>query len=224
MSSNKPGGFGKMGGAFGRREARPGGARAAAAPYARPANASGPALGAHAASTANMSIEAAIAQQQSVYVPGAPAPALGARAGPSKAKTDKRVTVVREGGGKKWEDPTLLEWDPTHFRLFVGNLGGEVTDDTVLRAFSKYPSVSKARVIRDRKTAKSKGYGFVAFRNSDDYFRAFKDMNGSYIGSHPVLLRKAQTEIKTKTVTGSKPYHKAVNPLLAAQEKKYRKR
>jgi hypothetical protein len=108
----------------------------------------------------------------------------------------KEKTVVREGGGKTWEDPSLLEWDPLHPRLFIGNLAGEVTDDSLLKAFSKYPSVVKARVVRDKRTTKSKSFGFVSFSNTDDYFRAAKDMNGKYIGSHPVLIKKATSEVK----------------------------
>ena len=108
----------------------------------------------------------------------------------------KQKTVIRTGGGEKWQDPTLLEWDPSHFRLFVGNLAGEVTDDSLLKAFAKFPSVQKARVVRDKRTTKSKGYGFVSFVDGDEYFQAARDMQGKYIGSHPVLLRKSTTEIK----------------------------
>lgn len=115
------------------------------------------------------------------------------------ADQTKQKTVVREGGGKTWEDPSLLEWDPLHPRLFIGNLAGEVTDDSLLKAFSKYPSVVKARVVRDKRTTKSKSFGFVSFSNTDDYFRAAKDMNGKYIGSHPVLIKKATSEVKAST-------------------------
>ncbi|KAF1973380.1 hypothetical protein BU23DRAFT_568387 [Bimuria novae-zelandiae CBS 107.79] len=113
--------------------------------------------------------------------------------------TGKQKTVVREGGGKTWEDQSLLEWDPLHPRLFIGNLAGEVTDDSLLKAFSKYPSVSKARVVRDKRTTKSKSYGFVSFANTDDYFRAAKEMQGKYIGSHPVLIKRATSEVKATT-------------------------
>ncbi|KAL8727761.1 MAG: hypothetical protein Q9166_005816 [cf. Caloplaca sp. 2 TL-2023] len=108
----------------------------------------------------------------------------------------KQKTVIRSGGGQTWQDPSLLEWDPAHFRLFVGNLAGEVTDESLLKAFAKFPSVEKARVVRDKRTTKSKGYGFVSFADGDEYFRAARDMQGKYIGSHPVLLRKSTTEIK----------------------------
>ncbi|KAE8350030.1 hypothetical protein BDV28DRAFT_139940 [Aspergillus coremiiformis] len=115
---------------------------------------------------------------------------------PVTGQAEAQKTVARSGGGQNWTDTTLLEWDPAHFRLFVGNLAGEVTDDSLLKAFSKYMSVQKARVIRDKRTQKSKGYGFVSFSDGDDYFKAAREMQGKYIGSHPVLLRRATTEVR----------------------------
>ncbi|ROT37410.1 RNA-binding domain-containing protein [Sodiomyces alkalinus F11] len=115
---------------------------------------------------------------------------------------EKQKTVAREGGGKKWTDDSLLEWDPSHLRLFVGNLAGEVTDDSLLKAFARWQSVQRARVIRDKRTSKSKGYGFVSFSDADDFFQAAKEMNGKYIQSHPVVVRKAKTEIKVTNVKG----------------------
>ncbi|KAF6797030.1 RNP domain-containing protein [Colletotrichum sojae] len=127
-----------------------------------------------------------------------PDPAAAAAA--ANAPPERKKTVVREGGGKKWTDDTLAEWDPSHLRLFVGNLAGEVTDDSLLKAFSRWTSVQKARVVRDKRTAKSKGYGFVSFSDADDFFQAAKEMNGKYIQSHPVVVRKANTEIKITNV------------------------
>lgn len=69
-------------------------------------------------------------------------------ANPSDGKTsnpDKKVTVIRKGGGQTWEDNSLLEWDPTQFRIMVGNLAGEVTDDSLAKAFA--PTVSPRRVL-----------------------------------------------------------------------------
>ena len=156
--------------------------------------------------------EAQIAQWQSAYVNPADEAAKpqGPNAGtPSVASTpipiptpqaEPQVTVTRSGGGQQWTDPTLLEWDPAHFRLFVGNLAGEVTDDSLLKAFARYSSVQKARVIREKRTQKSKGYGFISFSDGDDYFKAAREMQGKYIGSHPILLRRANTEVKPVSV------------------------
>lgn len=128
----------------------------------------------------------------------------------SDSKTNQK-TVVRSGGGSQWTDSSLLEWDPAHFRLFVGNLAGEVTDDVLFKAFSRWPSVEKARVIRDKRTTKSKGYGFVSFSDGDDFFQAARDMQGKYIGSHPVLLRRSTTEIKAVTPKDNKRHGKGKN-------------
>ncbi|KAG6031765.1 hypothetical protein E4U41_007441 [Claviceps citrina] len=127
-----------------------------------------------------------------------------AAAPPGGGHPDKKKTVVRQGGGKKWTDDTLLEWDPAHLRLFVGNLAGETTDDSLLKAFAPWRSVQRAKVIRDKRTNKSKGYGFVSFSDADDFFNAAKTMNGQYIQSHPVIVKKANTDIKAVHVKDKK--------------------
>lgn len=125
-------------------------------------------------------------------------PSIGPSSNSATDNTPK--TVQRSGGGTTWTDNTLLEWDPAHFRLFVGNLAGEVTDDFLLKAFSRYSSVQKARVVRDKRTTKSKGYGFVSFSDGDEYFDAGREMQGKYIGSHPVLLKRSNTEVRATPV------------------------
>uniref|UniRef100_A0A093XM42 Putative RNA-binding protein C22E12.02 n=1 Tax=Talaromyces marneffei PM1 TaxID=1077442 RepID=A0A093XM42_TALMA len=131
----------------------------------------------------------------SASIPGTPTYSTSTSHTPIPTQPDSK-TVVRSGGGQTWTDSTLLEWDPAHFRLFVGNLAGEVTDDSLKKAFSKYPSIQKARVIRDKRTEKSRGYGFISFSDGDDYFKAGREMQGKYIGSHPILLRRAMTEVR----------------------------
>ncbi|KAF8528951.1 hypothetical protein BU17DRAFT_80105 [Hysterangium stoloniferum] len=130
-----------------------------------------------------------ILAQQSVYVPGAMIDKRGG-AGGKVAKGGKRTTVLRKGAGKVWEDQTLLEWDPKWFRLFVGDLSNDVSDDVLANAFNKYTSFTKARVIRDRLSQKAK-YGFVAFSDPEDFLKAWKEMDGKYVGNRPVKLKKA---------------------------------
>lgn len=139
----------------------------------------------------------------------AEAAAKAAQEGATNSANEKKKTVYREGGGKKWADDSLTEWDPNHLRLFVGNLAGETTDDSLLKAFGRWQSVQKAKVIRDKRTNKSKGYGFVSFSDPDDFFQAAKEMNGKYIQSHPVVVRKSTTEIKP--VAAKDERHKGKN-------------
>ena len=81
--------------------------------------------------------------------------------------------------------------NPKHFRLFVGNLGPDASDGVLAAAFAAYVSVSTVHVPVDPKTGQNRGYGFVAFARPDDYLRAFKEMNGQYVGLRPVQLKRA---------------------------------
>ncbi|CAG8553367.1 2282_t:CDS:2 [Paraglomus occultum] len=120
----------------------------------------------------------------------------------------KQKTIVRAAGGEVWEDPTLLEWDLNDFRLFCGDLGNEVTDEVLHKAFSKYSSVQKAKVIRDKRTGKTKGYGFVSFKDADEFVKAWKEMNGKYVGNRPIKLRKSSWKDRNIEVKSRKynPY------------------
>ncbi len=78
-----------------------------------------------------------------------------------------------------------------HKRLFIGDLGNDVTDEILTGAFQKYASFSKARVVRNKADSKSKGYGFVAFADPEDFLKAWKEMDGKYVGSRPIRIKKA---------------------------------
>lgn len=95
-----------------------------------------------------------------------------------KKKEKKPKKLVRCAGGTVWEDQSLQDWDPSDFRLFCGDLGNDVTDEVLTRVFGRYPSFQKARVIRDKRTNKTKGYGFVSFKDPNDFSRAVKELDG----------------------------------------------
>ena len=202
----------------------PGQAPAATAPQIR--NPFAAPVAAHAGPYGDLSFNAdaeaaAIAQWHSMYVPAGDAAEHTRRGGEHKGEAaagggtrapggagdgnngarradggrDAELTVRRQGGGKQWEDRTLLEWDPAEFRIQVGNLAGEVTDESLGKAFAAY-GVSRARVVRDKVTTKSRGYGFVAFRDPERGFRAAREMAGKYVGSHPVTIQRSKTDLR----------------------------
>ena len=118
-----------------------------------------------------------------------------ANSGSSAYQTDRaqpsRKAFVREIGGEKWVDQTLGEWPENDFRLFVGNLGNEVGDDLLTQTFSRYPSFNKAKVVREKRTQKSRGFGFVSFADGVDFARAIREMDGKYLGNRPCKLKKS---------------------------------
>ena len=66
------------------------------------------------------------------------------------------------------------------YRIFCGDLGNDVNDDTLARAFRYYPSFLKAKIVRDKHTKKSKGFGFVSFKDPHNFMNALKEMNGQF--------------------------------------------
>lgn len=74
----------------------------------------------------------------------------------------------------------LVHFVSDDFRIFCGDLGNDVTDEVLTRAFNKYPSFQRARVIRDKRSNKTKGFGFVSYKDPQDFIRAMKEMNGEY--------------------------------------------
>ncbi|KAK4850764.1 hypothetical protein QYF36_009610 [Acer negundo] len=113
-----------------------------------------------------------------------------------KAETKKKA-IPRKAAGQAWEDPTLADWPENDYRLFCGDLGNEVNDDVLSKAFSRFPTFNMAKVVRDKRTGKTKGYGFVSFLNPADLAAALKEMNGKYVGNRPIKLRKSKWKERT---------------------------
>ncbi|ROT42788.1 nucleolysin TIA-1 [Sodiomyces alkalinus F11] len=81
---------------------------------------------------------------------------------------------------------TSKEDTSNHFHIFVGDLSNEVNDDLLHQAFSAFGTVSEARVMWDMKTGRSRGYGFVAFRDRPDAEKALSSMDGEWLGSRAI--------------------------------------
>jgi nucleolysin TIA-1/TIAR len=86
-----------------------------------------------------------------------------------------------------YQSNTVTKEDTSnHFHIFVGDLSNEVNDEVLLQAFSAFGTVSEARVMWDMKTGRSRGYGFVAFRDRGDAEKALSNMDGEWLGSRAI--------------------------------------
>ncbi|OXA64885.1 RNA-binding protein 42 [Folsomia candida] len=128
-------------------------------------------------------------------------------------KDRKPKKALRSAGGQVWEDLTLQDWDPNGFRLFCGDLGNDVTDEVLTRVFGRYPSFQKAKVVRDKRSNKTKGFGFVSFKDPNDFVRAIKELDGRYVGSRPIKLRKSNW--KNRNIEEARKKEKERNQLLS---------
>jgi hypothetical protein len=90
----------------------------------------------------------------------------------------------RKAGGESWVDDTLQEWPENDYRIFVGDLGKEVTDEMLAKHFQmNFKSFARAKVIRSKNENKARGYGFVSFLDPNDCLKAVKEFNGKYLCS-----------------------------------------
>lgn len=91
--------------------------------------------------------------------------------------------------------------DGPEYTIFVGDLAADVTDYTLQETFRPhYPSVRGAKVVTDRATGRSKGYGFVRFADESEQMRAMSEMNGAFCSSRPMRIGPAANK---KTAGGS---------------------
>ncbi|KAJ2643972.1 RNA-binding protein 42 [Coemansia sp. RSA 1694] len=139
---------------------------------------------------AGLAVAAAAAASSSTTEPAA-GTTSGQAESAGKGKHAKKRRIVRMAGGQVWEDSTLDEWPADDYRLFVGDLGPEVTTELLEQVFGKFRTMQRALVVVDKKTGKSRGYGFLSFGDPDEFLAAWKQFNGKYVGSRPISLRKS---------------------------------
>uniref|UniRef100_A0A5B7AA48 Putative oligouridylate-binding protein 1B n=1 Tax=Davidia involucrata TaxID=16924 RepID=A0A5B7AA48_DAVIN len=105
------------------------------------------------------------------------------------------VAILSLNGRHLFGQPIKVNWayasgqredTSSHYNIFVGDLSPEVTDAMLFACFSVYPSCSDARVMWDQKTGRSRGFGFVSFRNQQEAQGAINDLTGKWLGSRQI--------------------------------------
>lgn len=77
-------------------------------------------------------------------------------------------------------------------KLYVGNLPYSFRDDDLLQAFSAHGSVTSAKVMMERDTGRSKGFGFVEMGDDAQAQAAIGAMNGQQIGGRALVVNEAR--------------------------------
>lgn len=76
-------------------------------------------------------------------------------------------------------------------KLYVGNLPYNISDDQLNDLFAKFGTPDSAKVITDRETGRSKGFGFVEFSNSEQAQQALS-LNGTEFGGRSLTVNEAR--------------------------------
>jgi len=90
-----------------------------------------------------------------------------------------------------------------HFHVFVGDLSPEVNDEVLAKAFAAFGTMSDARVMWDMNSGKSRGYGFLAFRDKTDAEQAIATMNGEWLGSRAIRVNWANQKTQGAPAVGA---------------------
>jgi cold-inducible RNA-binding protein len=77
-------------------------------------------------------------------------------------------------------------------KLFVGGLNWKTTDDGLRDAFERFGEVTEAKVITDRETGRSRGFGFVTFVDNTAADNAISEMNGTQLEGRTIQVNEAQ--------------------------------
>ncbi|MGC8489246.1 MAG: RNA recognition motif domain-containing protein [Clostridia bacterium] len=75
--------------------------------------------------------------------------------------------------------------------LYVGNLPWSTTEDDLMQAFSQHAQVVSARIITDRETGRSRGFGFVEVAD-EDAEKAVEALNGTNLGGRDIIVNEAR--------------------------------
>ncbi|XP_010472164.1 PREDICTED: glycine-rich RNA-binding protein 7 [Camelina sativa] len=79
------------------------------------------------------------------------------------------------------------------FRCFVGGLAWATDDRALETAFSQYGDVVDSKIINDRETGRSRGFGFVTFKDEKSMKDAIEGMNGQELDGRSITVNEAQS-------------------------------
>jgi len=77
-------------------------------------------------------------------------------------------------------------------KLFVGGLSWDTTDEGLRKAFASHGEITEAKVITDRDTGRSRGFGFVTFARDEDAKTAISKVDGTSLDGKAIKVNEAQ--------------------------------
>lgn len=85
--------------------------------------------------------------------------------------------------------------------MYVSNLGFQVTDEELKSLFAKFGEVTSAKVVMDRETGKSRGFGFVEMADKAAE-EAMKDLDGTQLDGRSISVTKARPKTDNRSGGG----------------------
>jgi cold-inducible RNA-binding protein len=92
-------------------------------------------------------------------------------------------------------------------KLYVGSLPYSVTEEELRELFSPFGDIESVRIIMDKATGQSKGFGFVEMASVDDAQKAIENLHGTQLGGRTLIVNNARPEqAREPRGGGSRPF------------------
>lgn len=76
--------------------------------------------------------------------------------------------------------------------IYVGNLHFKVNEESLGKVFNDYGKVSSVKIITDKYSGRSKGYGFIIMDNDKEALKAIKELNGTSVENRQIIVNEAK--------------------------------
>lgn len=89
--------------------------------------------------------------------------------------------------------------------IFVGNLSYRVDEKELSEIFEEYGTVSSVKIITDKFTGKSKGFGFIVMDNEEEAAAALKNLNGADFNDRKIVVNEARPREESSSYSERRP-------------------
>lgn len=89
--------------------------------------------------------------------------------------------------------------------IFIANLNYKIREEKLREIFAAYGEVASARIITDRNSGRSKGYGFVEMPNENEALYAIEQLNDTDLEERKIVVKASEERSEPKRFSGRRP-------------------
>lgn len=89
--------------------------------------------------------------------------------------------------------------------IFIANLNFKIREEKLKQLFGNYGEVISARIVTDRNSGRSKGYGFVEMPNENEALHAIEQLNDTELEERKIVVKASEERSEPKRFSGRRP-------------------
>lgn len=79
--------------------------------------------------------------------------------------------------------------------IYLGNLSYKVRENDLQNILAEYGEITSCKIIKDRETGKSKGFGFIEMPNDDEAEKLIEELNGAELDGRTIVVKEAKPRV-----------------------------